>query len=417
MQARGVTAREQGRALGRAAADSIHAMYSLKLEQYSEIEGAVNRWDEIVGAVQPLMERLMPHTYAELHGQAEGADISPHALLRMSTEYELSMSSVGERAVADKCTGLVAHNVEGGVSVIGQNNDENMALWMEGKLDYVADLRQPHPGITPAGSPLDALIYTHPGVPAYMGINSRGVSVTWYYIDDGERALSVDNMGLPTCAILREMLTFPSALDAVAWLHSIPRAVPNAYLVADPVRSFEVECGPLGWDAVAFPACPDSHRDLARAGGTGSSSSGVLHGSSRPYGTYHANHYKIDSARIGRDTKALGPTATSPFRGHSMRASVDVAQRAALASGAAMGVPQAKAALSTGGGVLGGVRGPNTLVSLVFEPSTRAMHARFHIDSATVAGEREGDEQGWLAFRCGEQTEPVAAVASLVAAL
>ena len=407
VQARGATAREQGRALGRAAADSIHTMYALKLEQYSEIAGAVDRWDEIVGAVQPLMERLMPHTYAELLGQAEGADISPQALLRMSTEYELSMSSVGERAVADKCTGLVAHNIEGGVSVIGQNNDENMALWMEGKLDYVADLRQPQPGMTP-GSPLDALVYTHPGVPAYMGVNSVGVSVTWYYIDDGERALSVDNMGLPTCAILREMLTFPSALDAVAWLHSIPRAVPNAYLVADPTRSFEVECGPIGWDAVAFPACPDSHRDLARAG-TSSSSGG-------PYGTHHANHYKIDSARIGRDTRAIGPTGTSPFRGHSMRASVDVAQRAALETGAAMGVSQAKAALSTGGGVLGGVQGPNTLVSLVFEPTTRAMHARFHGDNAMAAEEGEGDEQGWLEFRCEKQTEPVAAV-TLAAAL
>ena len=36
--------------------------------------------------------------------------------------------------------------------------------------------------------------------------------------------------GLPTCVILREILTFPTALAAATWLRSIPRAVPNAYM-------------------------------------------------------------------------------------------------------------------------------------------------------------------------------------------
>ena len=117
----------------------------------------MERWDEIATAQKPLMEQHTPHTYLELLGQAEGAEIEPHALFLLATEYEISMESFGDRgkpmSVGDKCTGLLTHNIE---------NDE-------------------------------------------LG-------------------------GLPTCVILREILTFPTALAAATWLRSIPRAVPNAYM-------------------------------------------------------------------------------------------------------------------------------------------------------------------------------------------
>ena len=37
-------------------------------------------------------------------------------------------------------------------------------------------------------SGLETLIYTHPGIPAYMGMNSAGLCLLWMAIDNGERA-------------------------------------------------------------------------------------------------------------------------------------------------------------------------------------------------------------------------------------
>ena len=38
----------------------------------------MERWDEVANAQRPLMQQHTPHTYAELLGQAEGAEIDPH---------------------------------------------------------------------------------------------------------------------------------------------------------------------------------------------------------------------------------------------------------------------------------------------------------------------------------------------------
>ena len=51
---------------------------------------------------------------------------------------------------------------------------------------------------TPPTMGCKTLLYTHAGVPAYMGMNSAGLCVTWIYIDNGERA-----NGPPTCVLIR----------------------------------------------------------------------------------------------------------------------------------------------------------------------------------------------------------------------
>ena len=81
----------------------------------------MERWDEIATAQKPLMEQHTPHTYLELLGQAEGAEIEPHALFLLATEYEISMESFGDRgkpmSVGDKCTGLLTHKALGSAKV------------------------------------------------------------------------------------------------------------------------------------------------------------------------------------------------------------------------------------------------------------------------------------------------------------
>ena len=121
------------------------------------------------------------------------------------------------------CTALGAAGdatVAGGV-ICGQNNDELMADWLGGAADVIVHHT--------AGDGLQTLIYTHAGVPAYMGMNSAGLCVTWMYIDDGERGA-----GLPTCVLIRELLTMRSVQEAVDYLERTPHAVPNAFLLGHP---------------------------------------------------------------------------------------------------------------------------------------------------------------------------------------
>lgn len=172
----GATPREQGRALGEIAKDKIRELYDIKLAQY---RGSLERWDEIVAGARPLMQRLTPHTYDELLGQAEGAGMAEHALLRLATEYEISME-LRANVSGDKCTGLLSHRLlqRPGVQVIGQNNDENPDVWADGRLDIIVEHRQPTDA-DHTGAPIDCVLYTHPGIPAYMGINGEGLGVTW----------------------------------------------------------------------------------------------------------------------------------------------------------------------------------------------------------------------------------------------
>jgi hypothetical protein len=361
----GSTAREQGRSLGAAAKDKIHELYDLKVRQYEE-DGALARWDEIVAGATPLMERYTPHTLEELLGQAEGAEMDTHALLRLATEYEISMELRGDVS-GGKCTGLLAHRLVNrpGVQVIGQNNDENPAAWAEGKLDIIVEHRSPSNDSNEAG-PLDCVLYTHPGIPAYMGLNGAGLGVTWFYIDDSasERATTI---GLPTCVLLRELLTFPSALAAATWLRSVPRAVPNAYMLADPVQSFEIECMPSRWAATAHP--PPEDASLARPV--------TLTPGAELYGGFHANHFALDLENIGND--ANDPYADE-LGGTGVRSEAMAKSVAAGVSAGSLGLEEAKIALSTA--PVHRVNG-STLVSLVFEPETKSLHARFRGDAET----------------------------------
>ena len=73
------------------------------------------------------------------------------------------------------------------------------------------------------------LIYTHPGYPAYMGMNSHGLAVLWQYIDNGERNLE---NGVPTVVLIREMLTKSTLTQAVTYLREVPHMIPNHFLLS-----------------------------------------------------------------------------------------------------------------------------------------------------------------------------------------
>ncbi len=163
---------------------------------------------------------------------ASGADLKFEEILALTSAYELAVAGGN---VANKCTGFFAAGsyTETGGAICGQTNDEDFSEWIP-YLDVVLGHKN--------SEGLSALVYTHPGIAAYMGLNEAGLGVLWQYIDNGERA-----MGTPTNCILRELLFYDNLDEAVGFLRSVPHTIPNHYLLSHSKGGcVSVECYPSG---------------------------------------------------------------------------------------------------------------------------------------------------------------------------
>ena len=208
---------ERGNIIGAAVRDRL--IRTLGTQEYADQkrgEKSLHDWLPAAKSFMPYIEDHAPETLLEMYGMAEGAGVSFDDILLLACAYEKLMGGGAEH-----CTGFAAMGAATatGDLVCGQNNDEAIDAWSSGQADIVVH------HIAPTG--LETLIYTHPGIPAYMGMNSDGLCVLWMYIDNGERG-----PGVPTCIILRELLRRPSLDAAVSYLRDIPRAVPNNFILA-----------------------------------------------------------------------------------------------------------------------------------------------------------------------------------------
>jgi hypothetical protein len=139
------------------------------------------------------------------------------------------------------CTGFVLlgndnDDENNSTSWIGQTNDDNPVYWANGEWDVLLHLEIKELDFEPV------LVYTHVGVPAYLGMN-RARGVTWYYIDDGMRLGNNPQMSfLPTTVLIRQLLYLTeengqhNEIMLEDYLRTIPKAVPTAFLILD--RSF-----------------------------------------------------------------------------------------------------------------------------------------------------------------------------------
>lgn len=230
-----VTARgndyERGVEIGRQIGYSIRVNFLNRARHYRETyDYDYSDWMRRTEAYIPFIKEYTPHTYDEMRGTADGAGIPFEHILALTTDYEITVAGCN---ITDKCTGFFAagdYTADGG-SICGQTNDEDLGEW----IPYL-DVAVRH---TNADGP-NALIYTHPGITAYMGMNDCGVSILWQYIDNGERA-----MGVPTNCIIREVLFHESLEDAVAFLQRVPHCIPNHYLISSKSDgAASVECYP-----------------------------------------------------------------------------------------------------------------------------------------------------------------------------
>lgn len=77
------------------------------------------------------------------------------------------------------------------------------------------------------------IIYSHPGMPAYMGTNGAGLSVLWTAIGFDDVPTSPTET-VPTVVLLREVLQFSTLDEAVAYLRTSPRSVANNFILSQP---------------------------------------------------------------------------------------------------------------------------------------------------------------------------------------
>ena len=137
----------------------------------------------------PAMEKWTPEVMEEIKGMAEGAQMELEQILALTTAYEKSFSRDMISENVRHFTGSKSNLCPEGDC--GQTNEECILEWMN-ELDTV---------IHHVDNGKESLIYTHPGVPAYTGINNQGLAVLWEYIDNGRTG-----DGVPTNAIIRHLL-------------------------------------------------------------------------------------------------------------------------------------------------------------------------------------------------------------------
>lgn len=208
----------------------IELNYQNQEKFYLDKEGFnYGKWGEMATRYLPYIEKYAPEVLEELEGMAKGAGMDFKNILALTTAYEKSFA---RDMVKGKCTSfqVTGEATYAHKTIVGQTNEECFTEWL-----YPLDVVIHH-----IDGEHESLIYTHPGVPAYSGINNHGLAVLWEYIDNG-----VVGSGVPTNVIIRHLLNLKTADEAIEFLQSIPHDIPNEFGIADKNgRIVSTECFP-----------------------------------------------------------------------------------------------------------------------------------------------------------------------------
>lgn len=225
------TAYERGFQIGQSLKNQIATNLASQKLFYNDTATSLLDWSEKAQSYADFTAELAPDVLAELEGTAAGAELSFAEILYLYTIYERSFFA---EAITDKCTSFVAHGAAtaDGSVICGQTNDERLDEYRS-EMDCVIHHLD-------SQSKLESLIYTHPGIPAYMGMNNYGLAIMWTYIDNGQR-----QPGLPTAGIIRQLLQTKTYQEAYDFLHELPHAIPNQFTLAHASQGVvNVECFP-----------------------------------------------------------------------------------------------------------------------------------------------------------------------------
>ena len=220
----------RGVQIGKQLRPQIEINYLNQSRYYRDKEDfSYGKWGEMAKRYLPNLEKWTPEVLEEMQGMTEGSGLPFEYILALTTAYEKSFA---RDMVRGKCTSFLVSKAATYAQkvIVGQTNEEDNTEWLSA-LDTV---------IHHVDGENEALIYTHPGVTAYTGMNNCGLAILWEYIDNG----AVGD-GVPTNAIIRHVLNCRSIEEVLDFLENVPHDVPNEFGIADKSgRIFSVECFP-----------------------------------------------------------------------------------------------------------------------------------------------------------------------------
>jgi isopenicillin-N N-acyltransferase like protein len=210
----------------------------------------------------PFLDEYSPGVSAEMHGIAKGSGLSIDAILLISLHEELSgfPTSSAHACTAFSATGKATKT---GLSYLCQTWDISPEL---------SENFNPHIMLARRDNMPDTLSFSYPGMIAGAGLNSAGIAITW----NGVPRLAI-RPGVPTYAIIAEILRQTTIGDALAAIFRADRAGCFNFMIADETEIYSIEGTP---DEV-----------------------GILY-SSHTLG--HANHYVSDVLKNKQDIDDIG---------------------------------------------------------------------------------------------------------------
>jgi hypothetical protein len=216
----------------------------------SEIQACLARWrDELAATygtspdalIQDFLrettvvrtaERLTPGSHEELEAIAAAAEVDPGTLWAWNLLDEVwwfadRTMEVQRLPDATACSSVAVLRGPSGAPIAAQNMDLDAFVDWD---PYLLRLR-------PTAGP-DALVLVNPGVLAQCGCNAHGISVCCNALG----MLRPSPSGLPVTFIVREVLAQPDLASVRRFMHAVPHASGQNYLVGSPEGIVDLEC-------------------------------------------------------------------------------------------------------------------------------------------------------------------------------
>ncbi len=207
--------------------DGVHhtAEYILSLVKGMSKEAALRHAHKHL----PFLDEYSPEVSAEMRGIAKGASCSIDEILLISLHEELAGFPTGS---PHACTAFSATGkaTKSGLSYLCQTWDISPEL---------AENFNPHIMLSKRDDAPHMLSFSYPGMIAGAGINSAGIAITW----NGVPRLAI-RLGVPTYAIIAELLRQPTIGDALASIFRAERAGCFNFMIADETEIYSIEATP-----------------------------------------------------------------------------------------------------------------------------------------------------------------------------
>ena len=218
--------RKRGEAQGEAFRDSIHDLAAIRWEllaRRSRIKDNHTLW-ELAHAHVKTLEELAPDLAEEFHGVASASGVDPESLIVLNNYTDIRDVGPDPEGEEGGCSIIYGRGADG--PVVGQTWDMHATAE---PFVCVLDLRG-------SAVPIPSVVFTVTGCLGMMGLNQNGLAVCINNLTPTDARI-----GLIWPALVRQMLTYPTAREALEHLQRAQLGSGHNYFIADESNAWNVE--------------------------------------------------------------------------------------------------------------------------------------------------------------------------------